>query len=74
MDELGDGVGEAFAFFGLGDADSSGAGEAFFFFGGADGDEVGEGVGDFFFAAVEVVVFFFRCGVGVGVEKISLSV
>jgi hypothetical protein len=85
-DALGDGVGEAFAFLGVGDGDSSGTGEGFFFLGDAAGDGVGDsfsegddsfkglgvGVGDFFFVAV--VLFFFRCGVGVGVEKIFLSV
>ena len=40
----------------------------------ADGVGDGVGVGDFFFVAVAAVVFFFRCGVGVGVEKIFLSV
>jgi hypothetical protein len=56
-EELGDGVG-----------DSSVAGERFFF---GDDDGVGVGVGDFFF--VVVALFFFRCGVGVGVAKIFLS-
>lgn len=57
-DELGAGVG-----------DSSALGECFFF-GEADG--VGVGVGDFLF--VVLVVFFFRCGVGVGVAKIFFRV
>lgn len=55
----------------MGDGVSSGAGDLFFFgepAAGGVGD--GVGVGDFFFAAV--VVFFLRCGVGVGAEKIFL--
>jgi hypothetical protein len=65
---LGSGVGDDFFLcFGdaEGDSSSAGVGEAFFFF---RGEAVGEGVGDF-------LAFFFRCdvGVGVGVEKISLS-
>ena len=69
------------AFFFLGEAvadgagDSSGEGDDLFFFGDAEADEVGEGVGvGDFFAVVAVVVFFFRCGVGVGVAKIFLRV
>ena len=49
---------------GVGDSSSFGGGECFFF---------GDGVGDFFFVAVAAVVFFLRCGVGVGVAKIFLS-
>lgn len=52
-------VGEVFFLaLGLGEGDSLGVCE-------------GVGVGDFFFAAV--AVFFLRCGVGVGVEKIFFS-
>ena len=50
-------------------ADSSLAGEGFFL---GDADGVVVGVGDFFFIGVELAVFFLRCGVGVGVEKIFL--
>lgn len=76
-DAVGDGdssgVGDAFFFFGDadGDGDSSGAGEVFLFLDDAVGDGDSSGVGDFFFAAA-LVVFFFRCGVGVGVENIFL--
>jgi len=84
-DEVGDGVGEAFFLFGLGEGDSSSGVGDFFFFGEGDGVAgsfsragdnflvgVGVGVGDFF--CVAVVVFFFRgFGVGVGVEKIFFS-
>ena len=68
------GVGDAFFFFADadGDGDSSGAGEVFFFLGDAVGDGDSSGVGDFFLVAA-LVVFFFRCGVGVGVENIFLS-
>ncbi len=49
---------------GVGDGELSASGERVFF-----GD--GDGVGDFF---SDDAVFFFRCGVGVGVEKIFLRV
>jgi hypothetical protein len=74
--ELGDGVGEVFfLLLGLGDGDSSAGVGDLFFFGDAVGDGTGDGVGvgDFFFVVDAVVVFFFRCGVGVGVEKIFFS-
>jgi hypothetical protein len=88
-DPLGDGVGEAFFFFGAGNGDSSSEEAVRFFFGegfpdgagdsfaGGVADSfglgVGVGVGDFFFA---VTTLFFLCGlgVGVGVEKIFFSV
>lgn len=50
---------------GVGDGEPSATGECLFF-----GD--GEGAGDDFFSGE--AAFFFRCGVGVGVEKIFLRV
>ena len=78
---VGDGVGDSFFFFGLGDGDSAAGDAAFFFFGETDADGVGEVSSrageDFFegvgvdFLVVAAAVFFFRgFGVGVGVEKI----
>lgn len=66
---VGDGLGDDF-FLRFGevecesDSSSAGVGEAFFFF---RGEALADGVGDSFGAAL-----FFLCGVGVGVEKISL--
>jgi len=82
---VGDGLGDSFFFFELGDGDSGAGDAAFFFVGETDADGIGEvslragedffdgvGVGDFL--VVVAAVFFFRgFGVGVGVEKTFFS-
>ena len=68
---VGVGVGEALFFFGLGDGVDDGIGDAFSRAGDALFAGVEVGNSDFFLAGAD---FFFLCGVGVGVEKILLSV
>ena len=69
---IGSGVGDDFFLCfepgeaeGEGDSSSAGGGDGFFFF---FAEALGDGLGDSL-----CVDFFFRCGVGVGVENIPLS-